>query len=200
MRKSGFIRFRLRCGGKLAGSEKHHPASDSRSKSYLAHVPDAVLASNDPVSYGAFLRGLFEADGTVVNGARAPFDGERKAWPMTCERCCSRSGIPTSTRIRQIRLERRRSLRVASSQWPITCATSLKPSDSSVTVSAAPCVRATRGRALKATASSCVKDVLRTLVPHSSELYPRTALYGYRHAGAISRTAGLRAARKNRQH
>ena len=33
------------------------------------------------------------------------------------------------------------------------------------------------------------KDVLRTLVPHSSELYPRTTLYGYRHAGAISRTA-----------
>src|SRR6202034_4062347 len=33
------------------------------------------------------------------------------------------------------------------------------------------------------------KEILRTLVPHSSELYPRTALYGYRHAGAISRTA-----------
>ncbi len=28
----------------------------------------------------------------------------------------------------------------------------------------------------------------RRCVPHSSELYPRTALYGYRHAGAISRT------------
>ena len=43
------------------GFAKHHPASDSRSKSYLAHVPDAVLAANDPVTYGAFLRGLFEA-------------------------------------------------------------------------------------------------------------------------------------------
>ena len=39
------------------GFAKNHPASDSHSKSYFAHVPDAVLASNDPAIYGAFLRG-----------------------------------------------------------------------------------------------------------------------------------------------
>ena len=43
------------------------------------------------------------------------------------------------------------------------------------------------------------KDVLRTLVPHSSDLYPRTTLYRYRHAGAISRTTALRAAGAHRQ-
>ncbi len=32
------------------------------------HIPDAILASNDPETYRAFVRGLFEADGTVTNG------------------------------------------------------------------------------------------------------------------------------------
>ena len=32
------------------------------------HVPDAVLETNDPVVYGAFLRGLFEAGGHVRSG------------------------------------------------------------------------------------------------------------------------------------
>jgi ribonucleoside-diphosphate reductase alpha chain len=35
---------------------------------YPAHIPDAVLASNDPVIYGAYLRGLFTGDGTVNGG------------------------------------------------------------------------------------------------------------------------------------
>ena len=30
------------------GFAKHHPASDARGKSYVAHVPDAILAANDP--------------------------------------------------------------------------------------------------------------------------------------------------------
>jgi ribonucleotide reductase alpha subunit len=33
-----------------------------------SHLPDAVLHSNDPEVYGAFLRGLYEADGTVTMG------------------------------------------------------------------------------------------------------------------------------------
>ncbi len=39
-----------------------------RGKGYVAHVPDAVLHSNDRDVYAAFLRGLYEADGTVTMG------------------------------------------------------------------------------------------------------------------------------------
>ena len=51
------------CGfAKIAPSEGH------TGKGWLPHIPDAVLASNCPETYGAFIRGLFEADGTVTAG------------------------------------------------------------------------------------------------------------------------------------
>ncbi|HWF14562.1 MAG TPA: vitamin B12-dependent ribonucleotide reductase, partial [Acidimicrobiales bacterium] len=51
------------CGfAKLAPFEGHH------GKGYTAHVPDAVLHSNDPEVYAAFLRGLYEADGDTSAG------------------------------------------------------------------------------------------------------------------------------------
>ncbi|HUB71063.1 MAG TPA: vitamin B12-dependent ribonucleotide reductase [Acidimicrobiales bacterium] len=37
-------------------------------KGYTAHIPNAVLAANDPEVYGAFLRGLYEADGDAGSG------------------------------------------------------------------------------------------------------------------------------------
>jgi ribonucleoside-diphosphate reductase alpha chain len=40
-------------------------------KSATAHIPDAVLGSNDPEVYRAFLRGLYEAAGTVARGCPA---------------------------------------------------------------------------------------------------------------------------------
>jgi ribonucleoside-diphosphate reductase alpha chain len=39
-----------------------------KGKGYEAHIPNAVLHTNDPVVYGAFLRGLFEADGDTSAG------------------------------------------------------------------------------------------------------------------------------------
>ncbi len=39
-----------------------------RGKGWSPHVPDAVLHSNDRQVYAAFLRGLFEADGTASGG------------------------------------------------------------------------------------------------------------------------------------
>ena len=46
------------------------------------------------------------------------------------------------------------------------------------------------GRALRDDRVFVRKEVLSTLVPHSSDFYPAHALYSYRHgAGAISRTA-----------
>ncbi|MHB8672339.1 MAG: vitamin B12-dependent ribonucleotide reductase [Candidatus Limnocylindrales bacterium] len=50
------------------GFAKHVPSGDHRGKGYEPHVPDAVLYSNDPAAYRAFVRGLFEADGNVNNG------------------------------------------------------------------------------------------------------------------------------------
>ncbi|HLY02423.1 MAG TPA: LAGLIDADG family homing endonuclease [Candidatus Cybelea sp.] len=169
------------------GFAKHHPASDARGKSYLAHVPDAILASNDPVVYGAFLRGLFEADGTVVNGAvhlstaNASLADDVRTVLLTL-------GIPTNTRIDKSGWSGADLyvLRVRNAEYARAFVNrvgfigdrkraSVRPSDT---------WQGTKGDRVFVR-----KDVLRTLVPHSSELYPRTALYGYRHAGAISRTA-----------
>ncbi|CAN5561793.1 hypothetical protein BH18ACT3_BH18ACT3_15710 [soil metagenome] len=50
------------------GFAKRRPHEGHVGKGYVPHVPDAVLHSNDPVVYRAFLRGLFEADGTVTAG------------------------------------------------------------------------------------------------------------------------------------
>jgi ribonucleoside-diphosphate reductase alpha chain len=50
------------------GFAKRAPHEGHSGKGYTPHVPDALLASNDPEAYRAFLRGLLEADGTVTAG------------------------------------------------------------------------------------------------------------------------------------
>jgi ribonucleoside-diphosphate reductase alpha chain len=52
------------------GFAKHNPDPDGahRGKGYEADIPDAVLYSNDPAVYRAFVRGLFEADGNANHG------------------------------------------------------------------------------------------------------------------------------------
>ncbi|MDQ3813952.1 MAG: intein-containing adenosylcobalamin-dependent ribonucleoside-diphosphate reductase, partial [Armatimonadota bacterium] len=50
------------------GFSKQKPAADHSGKGYQPYIPDAVLHTNDPQVYNAFLRGLFEADGTVTEG------------------------------------------------------------------------------------------------------------------------------------
>jgi ribonucleoside-diphosphate reductase alpha chain len=44
------------------------PSAEHRGKGWVAHIPDAILHSNDREVYAAFIRGLFEADGTTNNG------------------------------------------------------------------------------------------------------------------------------------
>ena len=51
-----------------AGFAKALPDADHTGKGWVPRVPSAILEANDPVVYGAFLRGLFEADGTVLDG------------------------------------------------------------------------------------------------------------------------------------
>ncbi|MGH2684240.1 MAG: LAGLIDADG family homing endonuclease, partial [Actinomycetota bacterium] len=51
-----------------AGFAKRSPREGHTGKGWTAHIPDAVLHSNDRAVYKAFVRGLFEADGTVTQG------------------------------------------------------------------------------------------------------------------------------------
>jgi ribonucleoside-diphosphate reductase alpha chain len=51
-----------------AGFAKSLPGADHSGKGWVPRVPSAILEANNPGVYGAFLRGLFEADGTVLDG------------------------------------------------------------------------------------------------------------------------------------
>ena len=79
------------------GLTKTPPFEGHAGKGYSPRIPDCVLASNDPVIYGAFLRGLFEADGTVTAGvpcwsaASSSFADEVRVMMLAL-------GLPTSSR------------------------------------------------------------------------------------------------------
>jgi ribonucleoside-diphosphate reductase alpha chain len=51
-----------------AGFAKELPEYGHKGKGWVPRIPSAILEANDPVIYAAFLRGLFEADGTVLAG------------------------------------------------------------------------------------------------------------------------------------
>ena len=53
------------------GFAKKAPTENHVGKGFHPHLPDALLATNDRGVYGAFIRGLFEADG-YVHGAGYP--------------------------------------------------------------------------------------------------------------------------------
>jgi ribonucleoside-diphosphate reductase alpha chain len=59
---------RLTLWWEACGFAKRVPAEGHVGKGYVPHIPDAILHSNDWSVYAAFLRGLYEADGTVTNG------------------------------------------------------------------------------------------------------------------------------------
>jgi len=51
-----------------AGLAKLLPHREHAGKGWSPRIPSAILETNDPAIYAAFLRGLFEADGTVSEG------------------------------------------------------------------------------------------------------------------------------------
>ncbi len=63
-----FHSVRLTLWWEACGFAKHAPRDDHRGKGYESHIPDAVLYSNDPAVYRAFVRGLYEADGNTNHG------------------------------------------------------------------------------------------------------------------------------------
>ncbi len=78
------------------GFKKLPPSEGHSGKGYVPRIPDAVLATNDPAIYGAFVRGLYEADGTVTSGV--------PCWTTACREFADEVktlllllGIPTST-------------------------------------------------------------------------------------------------------
>ena len=80
-----------------AGFATELPPADHTGKGRVPRIPSAILETNDPVVYSAFLRGLFEADGTVLDGvpslatADRSFAGEVRTMLLAL-------GLATSTR------------------------------------------------------------------------------------------------------
>ncbi|HEY5882751.1 MAG TPA: LAGLIDADG family homing endonuclease, partial [Nakamurella sp.] len=82
---------------KAAGFAEDLPGVDHSGKGWTPRVPTAVRETNDPAIYAAFLRGLFEADGTVLGGvpnvstASETFADDIRALLLLL-------GVPTTTR------------------------------------------------------------------------------------------------------
>jgi ribonucleoside-diphosphate reductase alpha chain len=62
-----FDSVRLALWWEACGFAKRAPVGHT-GKGYEAHIPDAILHANDEATYGAFLRGLLEADGDTSAG------------------------------------------------------------------------------------------------------------------------------------
>jgi ribonucleoside-diphosphate reductase alpha chain len=60
--------MRLARWWKAAGFAKELPGVDHTGKGWTPRVPASIRETNDPAVYAAFLRGVFEADGTVLDG------------------------------------------------------------------------------------------------------------------------------------
>jgi len=63
-----FHSVRLTLWWEACGFAKRAPHGEHRGKGYESHIPEAVLYTNDPAAYRAFVRGLFEADGNANHG------------------------------------------------------------------------------------------------------------------------------------
>jgi ribonucleotide reductase alpha subunit len=77
------------------GFTKLQPSEEHSGKGYLPRIPNAILYTNDPKCYGAFLRGLFEADGTVTPGAPS-WSTTHRAFAMQVKSLMLALGLPTS--------------------------------------------------------------------------------------------------------
>jgi ribonucleotide reductase alpha subunit len=82
------------------GFKKLPPSPEHTGKGYLPRIPDAVLSSNDPIVYGAFLRGLFEADGTVTQGA-ACWTTAHEEFSLDVKSLLLALGLPTTSKVDQ---------------------------------------------------------------------------------------------------
>ncbi len=70
-----------------AGFAKLLPGMDDSGKGWTPRVPTAIRETNDPTVYAAFLRGLFEADGSVGAGVPSVSTASRPS-PTMFGHCC----------------------------------------------------------------------------------------------------------------
>jgi ribonucleoside-diphosphate reductase alpha chain len=80
-----------------AGFTKKRPSETHTGKGWVPHVPYNVRATNDPTIYAAFIRGLFEADGTVASGTPS-FSTAKESFADEVRTLLLILGIPTTTR------------------------------------------------------------------------------------------------------
>ena len=81
-----------------ASFTKATPSEGHRGKGYVPRVPDAVLHSNDAAIYSAFLRGLYEADGTNTLGVPS-VSTAHKTFADEIRSLLLALGFPTSSKV-----------------------------------------------------------------------------------------------------
>ncbi len=81
-----------------AGFAKTLPDADHSGKGWVPRVPSAILEANDPEVYSAFIRGLFEADGTVLEGVPS-FSTAHESFAAEVRTMLLTKGLATTTRI-----------------------------------------------------------------------------------------------------
>ncbi len=167
------------------GFAKLPPAADHRGKGYVARVPDAVLATNDPAVYGAFIRGVFEADGTVTNGA-ACWSTVNKTFSADVKSLMLALGVPTSTKtdITGWGQSDLYVLRVRNASYAPAFVERIGfiGARKHGAVTLCDSWQGTKGDRV-----FLPDALLRSLITTDSDLYSRAQLYRYRHEGAISR-------------
>ena len=169
------------------GFAKHHPSTDARGKSYVSQVPDAILGIERSRDLRRVRARTLRSRATLINGS-VHFSTANESLIDDVRTVLLTLGIPSRTRtdktgwsgsdlyvLRVRNAEHARKFQQLVGFIGERKRGAMRPSET---------WQGTKGDRV-----FLRRDVLRTLVPHSSELYPRTTLYGYRHAGAISRTA-----------
>ncbi len=117
-----FHSVRLVLWWEACGFAKHAPSDAHAGKGSAAHIPDALLHSNDAEVYRAFLRGLFEADGTVTAGVPS-FSSTTLAFAADVQALLLALGYPTTRKLG--------TTRTGSSQAPIAVLRLVNASDAS---------------------------------------------------------------------
>jgi ribonucleoside-diphosphate reductase alpha chain len=80
-----------------AGFAKDLPEAGHVGKGWVPRIPSAILEANAPAVYSAFLRGLFEADGTVQEGAPSVSTGS-ESFAAEIRTTLLALGLATTTR------------------------------------------------------------------------------------------------------
>ncbi|HTA40262.1 MAG TPA: LAGLIDADG family homing endonuclease, partial [Candidatus Acidoferrales bacterium] len=169
------------------GFKKIAPSVDHSGKGYLPRIPDALLATNDPVVYGAFARGLFEADGTVTQGVPS-WTSAHEEFSLEVKSLLLALGIPTTSKV-----DRSGWGQSALHVLRVKCMSYARTFVDKVNfISARKASAITFNESWQGTKRDYVylpKALVRELVPAGSELASSVQQSQRRHHGAISRRA-----------